>query len=117
MSAAAGGKFSIWKLLRTLLGLLLAPSVGGAIVMCGIALTERDSGDLTKALLIGGYIGLLLGGPGAILLGLPVHLLMWRQRWTSLWHYLGFGAVLGVAAYFGFGLAAGGVDIVYRGTN
>lgn len=96
--------FSVWKLFRSLAGLILAPVAGGALVFGGLefldgfAFSRMD--HVPEALMLGGYLGLIVGAPGAIILGWPLHLLMLRQRWTSVWAYLGFGALLGVAAFF-----------------
>lgn len=104
MTSPPKPRFSFWKLLRSLAGLILAPVAGGAVVFGGLEFIDGFQfgrmSQVPSALILGGYLGLIVGAPGAIILGWPLHLLMLRQRWTSVWAYLGFGALLGVAAFF-----------------
>lgn len=97
--------FSWPKLGRTLLGLILAPLVGGvvSVVLITIPTLVFDPTELAEAgglILFGAYFGGLLGLAPALLLGLPVHLLLLKQGWTSIWAYIGIGALLGMGGFF-----------------
>lgn len=97
--------FSWWKFARTFVGLLLAPAVGGAL---GVTLAmapeifagRDDFGAFPGLLWFGFAFGFILGALPALIIGWPLHLFLLRQRWTSIWVYIGLGAILGVAAMF-----------------
>jgi hypothetical protein len=93
--------FSIGKFLRTLAGLLLAPVVGGALAMLGALLVESRgvrADEWSQGLFFGALAGGLLGVIPALLIGWPVHLLLLKLRWTSVWTYTGLGGLIGLGA-------------------
>lgn len=106
MSAAAPQTpFSWWKLARTFVGLLLAPAIGGAIGLLAFMIPDLASGsappdELLKLLWFGLAFGFILGAVPALLIGWPLHLFLLSQKWTSIWVYIGLGALLGVSALF-----------------
>jgi hypothetical protein len=96
-----------WPLFfRSLVGLILAPTVGGAAGMVGaelVSLAAQPSAfggtdNPFVALILGAYGGGILGAPGAIIFGWPLHLLLLKQRWTHLAVYVSLGAMLGVVS-------------------
>ncbi len=98
-------KFNRTLFARTLVGLILAPVVGGGTAMLVMGLTEATQPDfgieeLASIIMLGGIFGGIFGLVPALVLGWPIHLLLLRQRWTQVWFYIGTGAVLGVAAMF-----------------
>jgi len=96
---SAPGRPLLW--LRTLVGLILAPVAGGMVVMLGmVAIDPPGFDDILSALAFGGFYGGILGGLPALLIGWPLHLLLLRQRWTSVWVYVGLGALIGVVGIF-----------------
>ena len=97
--------FSWWKFARTFVGLLLAPAIGGAIGLLGFMIPDLASGsappdELLKLLWFGLAFGFILGAVPALLIGWPLHLFLLSRRWTSIWVYIGLGALLGVSAIF-----------------
>ncbi len=97
--------FSWWKLARTFIGLLLAPVVGGGIGIT-LAMTpdlvagRDDFGAIPGLLWFGAAFGFILGALPALVIGWPLHLFLLSRRWTSIWVYIGLGAVLGFGAIF-----------------
>lgn len=97
--------FSWITLSRTLLGLILAPVIGGAIGTSILMIPElvADPSELAEfdgLLLFGAYFGAIFGILPALLLGLPIHLGLLRQGWTSIWAYVGLGALLGMGGFW-----------------
>src|SRR5258706_12530308 len=79
---------------RTIAGFAIAPIVPGALIAAVmLALADReDAQSLVMANLIFGY-------PIAFLFGVPIHALLFRNRWTSLPAYAASGAALGAFLY------------------
>jgi len=102
-------KFSVPLFLRTLVGLILAPIVGGGIVIGGTGLIDSGGGDpqLGSLMFIGAYIGAAYGVAPALLIGWPIHLFLLRQRWTHPLVYIGLGAGIGVSALVLIGVLEG----------
>ena len=96
--------FSVWKLLRTLAGLVLAPVAGGTIVMTGLAsvdaFTQGRVQDLASSAVFGAIYGGMLGAIPALVIGWPLHLLLLKLRWTSVWVYMALGAVIGLGGIY-----------------
>lgn len=87
--------------LRTLLGLLLAPVAGGMVVTGGMAVLESGGvADVLPAMMFGAFYGGVLGGLPALVIGWPLHLLLWKQGWTSVWVYISLGTVIGALGLF-----------------
>lgn len=104
-ATAARPPFSWWKLVRTLIGLVIAPSVGAALALSAFLIPDIVSGreqiiELGKLMWFGFAFGLILGGIPALIIGWPLHLFLLSRRWTSIWVYIGLGAVLGLTSLF-----------------
>jgi hypothetical protein len=109
-------RFSLVLMLRTLAGLILAPTVGGAIILGGSTLFDKPGGDpdVLSMATIGAYIGFAYGIVPALLIGWPIHLILLHKRWTHPLVYIGLGAGIGISALFLMGLADGAFDSVAR---
>ena len=105
-----------WPLfLRSLLGLTLAPVVGGALMIVGVtvpalASEPEELADIPQMLLFGALFGGMFGLPGALTVGWGLHLLLLWRGWTSVWAYTGLGAALGVVCFFVAAPLLGGLD-------
>lgn len=104
-AAATTRPFSWWKFARTLVGLLAAPAVGGALGLSVFLIPDIISGrdqyyGLGSLVWFGFAFGFLLGAIPALIVGWPLHLLLLRLRWTSIWVYSALGALLGLTALF-----------------
>ena len=113
--AIAPPRFRLPLFLRTLIGLALAPVVGGALMMVlmmipDVARTGGTADDFLKMIMFGGMYGAAFGLPGALTLGWAVHLLLLKLRWTSVWVYVGLGALMGVVAFYAASLVLQGID-------
>jgi hypothetical protein len=86
------------KLSITIGALLLAPAVGGTIVMAAIPLVNihnwREAPSIASVALFGLRLGLGIGGPVALVIGFPLHLLLKKLGWTHPAVYVGLGAAL-----------------------
>lgn len=94
--AAPTKRFDLNILALTLGGLLLAPIMGGAVGLAIVTSAYQPQGFLVT-LGMGAWAGAMFGGLPALVIGLPVHLLLYRLRWTSLWVYVSVGALFGIA--------------------
>ncbi len=102
---------SLWgRIARTALGLILAPIVGGVIVIAMLDVGElvRSPGHSAGFLVTMAEISAFLGVPPALVIGWPLHLLLLRTRMTHLPVYLGLGVVLGIVALLVMSAFTGG---------
>jgi hypothetical protein len=99
--------------LRSLVGLALAPIIGGAVVFGAIGVLELAKGriELLRMAGMGAYFGALFGAPAAVLIGWPIHLLLLKLRWTHVAVYVALGAALGIAGFLAAASVYGGLGI------
>jgi hypothetical protein len=113
IAAAMRPPFSIWLFLRTALGLILAPILGGAVGMAafsffdGVGKFEGWPRDISSIAFIGAYLGGVYGLLPALIIGWPIHLLLLRQRWTHPLVYIAIGPLLAGLAFIAIGLTTG----------
>lgn len=82
---------------RLVLGLALAPSVPG-LLMLALSMLGNPSEGIWALKLIA-----MIAYPAMLVIGLPMHLLFQSKGWTSVWPYLIAGTITGAAiAYFVF---------------
>lgn len=108
-------RFSLYLMFRTLVGLILAPTVGGAIILGGSALFGADGGgspDVSSMMVIGAYLGLAYGIVPALAIGWPVHLILLQRQWTHPLVYIGLGAAIGISALFLMSLVGGSYNSI-----
>lgn len=115
--------------LKTALGLLLAPIVGGAIALpIYLLVVDLINGrlgslgnlnDLLLAIQFGAIFGGYMGVIPAFLFGVPVHAVLMKTGKTHLPFYVGLGPVIALISFaiagplYGFGAAWGSPTIEY----
>jgi NO-binding membrane sensor protein with MHYT domain len=94
-----------WRIVRTVLGLVLAPAFGGIAAFTAMGTPDLFAGnaaldDMPALMVVGLLMGLEFGAIPALVIGWPLHVWLQRKGWRSVWVYAGLGAVIGVVGFF-----------------